>query len=182
MRLMAERESGRFLQMLGIFLAAIFCAFSLIIKWLRQINILKQKEKVLMREARLKDFLLKRLDVSKELVTLAQYPASDSQKLQQKLKQLVESQSFKLSDQKELIVTVNELFNNFAETLMERYPQLTDDELQLCCMVRCGFEAGLMATSMGVNLDSIYKKRSRLRKKINLERDEDFEIFLQKLG
>ena len=181
MRLLAERESGRLAQTLGIFSVVGAVLILLIIRWLHRLSVLKRKEQELTKEARLKDFLLKRLDVSKELVTLAQYPASDSQRLQQKLKQLVESQSFNLSDQKELIDTVNELFDNFAVKLTERYPQLTGDELQLCCMVRCGFEAGLMATAMGMNLDSIYKKRWRLRRKFNLEHDEDFELFLRKL-
>ncbi len=180
MRLRADREGERWVQTMAVALIAILFMFVMLIKAWQEQKLLKQKELLRQKESRLKEFLLKRLDVSKEIVTIMQTPLGDPEKLQAKLKSLIDSLSFNLSDQEELIIAVNELFNGFADKLKAAYPQLTADELQLCCMIRSGFDSGLISTALGVNFETIYKKRSRLRKKIGLDRDEDFESFLQK--
>ncbi len=143
-------------------------------------KMLYHKNRAMSKEHRLKEFLLKRLDVSKEVIALAQHSTLAPDKVQAKLRTLVEAHSFNLNDQKVLIDMVNELYDNFAVKLQAAYPQLSPDEVQLCCMVRSGFDTGLIATIMGLNFESVYKKRSRLRQKIQLEKDTDFERFLQK--
>ena len=144
-------------------------------------KLLKSETLAMKNEARLKEFLLKRLDVSKELVALMQHQKPDSEKIQTKLHALVDKLTFDAADSEALIGTVNELFNGFADKLAARYPVLTPDDIQLCCMIRAGFDAGVMSTIMGINFDSIYKKRSRLRKKIGLREKENIEDLMSKI-
>ena len=144
-------------------------------------KLLKSETLAMKNEARLKEFLLKRLDVSKELVALMQHPKPDPEKIQTKLHTLVDKLTFDAADREALITTVNELFNGFADKLAARYPVLTPDDIQLCCMICAGFDAGIMSTIMGIGLDSIYKKRSRLRKKIGLHEKEDIEDLMSKI-
>jgi tetratricopeptide (TPR) repeat protein len=144
-------------------------------------KLLKSETLAMKNETRLKEFLLKRLDVSKELVALMQHPKSDPEKIQTKLHALVDTLSFNAADREALIATVNELFNGFADKLTARYPVLTPDDIQLCCMIRAGFDAGIMSTIMGINFESIYKKRSRLRKKMGIHEKENIEDLMSKL-
>ncbi|MDR0691498.1 MAG: hypothetical protein LBF69_00495 [Prevotellaceae bacterium] len=144
-------------------------------------KLLKSETVAMKNEARLKEFLLKRLDVSKELVALMQHPKTDPEKIQIKLHTLVDKLTFDAADRETLIATVNELFNGFADKLVSRYPVLTPDDIQLCCMIRAGFDAGIMSTIMGIGFDSIYKKRSRLRKKMGIHEKEDIEDLMSKI-
>jgi tetratricopeptide (TPR) repeat protein len=144
-------------------------------------KLLKSETLAIKNETRLKEFLLKRLDVSKELVALMQHPKPNPEKIQTRLHALVDKLTFNAADSEALIATVNELFNGFADKLAVCYPVLTPNDVQLCCMMRAGFDAGIMSTIMGINFDSIYKKRSRLRKKIGLHEKESIEDLLSKI-
>jgi tetratricopeptide (TPR) repeat protein len=169
-----------FLLMLALVVVVLVLIFFLHRSRHRQ-KLLKSETLAIKNEARLKEFLLKRLDVSKELVALMQHPKPDPGKILTKLHALVDTLTFNAADREALTATVNELFNGFADKLAARYPVLTPDDIQLCCMIRAGFDAGIMSTIMGISPESIYKKRSRLRKKMGIHEKENIEEYMSKM-
>jgi tetratricopeptide (TPR) repeat protein len=181
MRLEANQQYDRFLLLVLVLGVVVLVLIFSLHRSRHHQKLLKSETLAMKNETRLKEFLLKRLDVSKELVALMQHPKPDPEKIQAKLHALVDKLTFNAADSKALIATVNELFNGFADKLAARYPVLTPDDIQLCCMIRAGFDAGIMSTIMGISFDSIYKKRSRLRKKIGIHEKENIENLMSKI-
>jgi rRNA maturation endonuclease Nob1 len=181
LRLKADQEYSQLASVLLVFVAvALILVFFLLSSRQRQ-KLLESEALAMKNEARNKELLLNRLDASKEIMTLEQHPNTDLNKTQSKLHSVVNKLTFNAADREALINTVNELFDGFADKLSARYPTLTPEDIQLCCMIRCDFDAGNVATIMGINFESVYKKRSRLRKKLGLKKKDNVDDFLAKI-
>ena len=63
----------------------------------------------------------------------------------------------------------------FFIKLKTAYPGLTPAETRLCSLLRLGINSNEMAAMMGISAVSIKKNRQRLRKKINLSKEEKLE-------
>lgn len=63
----------------------------------------------------------------------------------------------------------------FFMKLKTSYPDLTSGEIRLCSLIKLGFNSHQMAAMMGISTVSIKKNRQRLRKKINLPKDQKLE-------
>lgn len=72
-------------------------------------------------------------------------------------------------------------FPNFLIKLKESYPQLTELDILICCLLLTGFESGMIATILNVKIDSINKQRYRLRTRLQLQKSENLIDFLRKL-
>ena len=66
----------------------------------------------------------------------------------------------------------------FFAKLKERFPQLTQNDLQLCALYRLGLSAKEIASMRGIALDSARKARTRLRKKLALNTEDSLVDFL----
>jgi len=63
----------------------------------------------------------------------------------------------------------------FFLKLKTAYPGLTPAETRLCSLIKLGFSSHEMAAMMGISTMSIKKNRQRLRKKINLSKEQKLE-------
>ena len=69
----------------------------------------------------------------------------------------------------ELQEIVNDKFHGIVDYLKINYPDLSDDELNLCCLICFGFTNNQISILFGhTNSNSIFTKRHKLRKKIGL--------------
>jgi tetratricopeptide (TPR) repeat protein len=69
----------------------------------------------------------------------------------------------------ELREVVNEKFAGIVDYLEVQFPTLTEDELNLCCLVCFGFNNNQISILFGyTNPNSIFNKRHKLRKKMGL--------------
>ena len=62
-----------------------------------------------------------------------------------------------------------EVHKDFYKTLKHYYPDLTNNELKLCTLLKLNMNAKEAAAIMGVSPDSVKKARHRLRKKLALD-------------
>lgn len=76
---------------------------------------------------------------------------------------------------------VDVLNTAFYEKLNEKYPALTKTEVKLCSLIRLNIDNNEIAILQNVALESVYRSRSRLRKKLNLSPEEDLNALLRKL-
>ncbi|NVO10953.1 MAG: response regulator [Bacteroidales bacterium] len=67
---------------------------------------------------------------------------------------------------------------NFNNKLLKKYPNLSPAELKLCILIRIGMSIKDVAAVLYQSMDSIKVSRSRLRKKLNLDQDQNLEVFL----
>lgn len=68
--------------------------------------------------------------------------------------------------------------NLFYDSLYKKHSDLSRNELKLCALIKLNFSSKEMAQILGVSADSINKARYRLRKKMNLTRDENLVTYI----
>jgi len=69
-------------------------------------------------------------------------------------------------------------FPGFLYGLRARFPELTTGETRLFLLLKLGFDTKEMAGILGISLESIWKNRQRLRKKLALDEVTDFDAFI----
>ena len=92
--------------------------------------------------------------------------------------------SFSLDeDWKQFQMHFEEVHSGFYHILKERYPDLTPNEMRLSALVKLNLSIKEMAAIMGISPDSVKTARYRLRKKLELNTEEnltDFMLALEK--
>ncbi len=79
----------------------------------------------------------------------------------------------------ELIIKSNN--NNFTENLLKKFPNLTNSEIKLCTFLKLGMNTKEIASVLFQSIDSVKVARSRLRKKINLNSEQNLSAYLSSL-
>ncbi|MDX1591812.1 MAG: hypothetical protein R3283_07610 [Balneolaceae bacterium] len=78
-------------------------------------------------------------------------------------------------------IQMDELHQEFFQKLKKEYPELSSNELRLCAYLKLGFTSKEIADFSNIKPSSVYINRSRLRKKLNLDVEQDLEAFLSKI-
>jgi response regulator RpfG family c-di-GMP phosphodiesterase/DNA-binding CsgD family transcriptional regulator len=100
-------------------------------------------------------------------------------------KQMAESIMEKVFNtfEKESWKRLNNSFQNihptFLSNLSGKHPNLTPTENRLCILIRLGMNIKEIATLLYQSPDSIKVMRARLRKKIEIQKDQNLESYLQ---
>lgn len=77
---------------------------------------------------------------------------------------------------------VNQAFYGIVDYLRKTYPHLTEEDLNFCCLLYLKIPVDVMLLMYDfTNKNSLYNKRSDLRKKMGLSPEEDLDEFLEKL-
>ncbi|MFN8843204.1 MAG: LuxR C-terminal-related transcriptional regulator [Chryseotalea sp.] len=69
----------------------------------------------------------------------------------------------------------------FFDSLKKTYPEITQQELKICALSKLNLSLKEIASVLGISPESVKVTRSRLKKKLHLNRDEDFIAFLNNL-
>lgn len=130
----------------------------------------------------------------KELTTHAMHLAKKSEVLEnvkQKAKELKKLENGERSYQ-QLIQTINfdqqddknwenftqyfeQVHKDFGKKVKEKYPEVTKNELRLMALLKMNLSSKEIATILNISSDGIKKARQRLRKKMELSREESLE-------
>ena len=70
------------------------------------------------------------------------------------------------------------IHENFFRKLTERYPVLTPGDLRLCALLRLNYSSKEIAKMLNLTLRGVEAARYRLRKKLNLEEEENLVSFV----
>ena len=81
----------------------------------------------------------------------------------------------------EFEIRFKEVHVGFYNNLSKRYPDLTPNELRLCAFLRLNMTSKEISELTFQSPESIKKARYRLRKKLDLVRDDALVTFLSKL-
>jgi tetratricopeptide (TPR) repeat protein len=74
-----------------------------------------------------------------------------------------------------------QVHTGFFDSLLMQYPELSASDLKLCALLKLNLETKEMASLLGISPDSVKVSRSRLRKKLNLEAEQNLTLFLTAL-
>jgi DNA-binding response OmpR family regulator len=70
--------------------------------------------------------------------------------------------------------------SGFRKNLLKEFPDLSSTDLRLCAFLRMGMNTKDIAASIFQSAEGIKVKRSRLRKKMNLDRNDELTVFLSR--
>lgn len=76
---------------------------------------------------------------------------------------------------------IKELNSSFYKNLEKKYPNLTEKEKRLCALLRLNLSSKELASILGISFKSVEVSRYRLRKKINLKKQENLTTTINKL-
>lgn len=81
----------------------------------------------------------------------------------------------------EVVKTVNWLFDNFAERLAKEYPELTEEDVQLCCLIKLGISVSNIGIIVGILSTSVSKRKLRLKERLgeSFEGGQTLDIWIQ---
>ncbi|TXG39477.1 helix-turn-helix transcriptional regulator [Seonamhaeicola maritimus] len=68
--------------------------------------------------------------------------------------------------------------NTFYDKLLELHPDLTATDLKHCALIKLNFDSKEMSHLLGISINSVHMARSRIRKKLNLKRNENLTSYL----
>lgn len=66
----------------------------------------------------------------------------------------------------QIAILVNKIYPHFTERLTEAFPNLTELDQQLCCLIKLGFSVSQIAVFMAVSPTSVSQQKSRMKKRI----------------
>ena len=75
----------------------------------------------------------------------------------------------------------NEVHNEFLNQLKEDYPQLTKKDLKLCAYLKTNLTSKEIAPLMNISVRGVETHRYRLRKKLDIETNDNFQEFLEEI-
>ncbi|APZ45499.1 hypothetical protein BW723_03935 [Polaribacter reichenbachii] len=70
---------------------------------------------------------------------------------------------------------------SFYEELKTKFPNLRQSDLKLCALAKLNFSSKDMSKLLGISVESVHTSRSRLRKKLGLNRNDNLEEFINNL-
>lgn len=126
------------------------------------------------KSVQLQAFFQKRVNILKKLIDIAK---CGNEKLQTKLADI----SLSPEDWQLLQEGLNTSMDGIVDYIAKTYPALTEDDRKYCYLHYAGFSAQEIAILLNLRLDSIYKKRNRIRQRLHLESDVSLEDFLEEL-
>jgi len=84
-------------------------------------------------------------------------------------------------ERKSLYNYIKELNSNFYKNLEKKFPTLTRKEKRLCALLRLNLSSKEIASILGISFKSVEVNRYRLRKKMNLKKNEKLSNTINKL-
>jgi hypothetical protein len=79
----------------------------------------------------------------------------------------------------ELINHIDLMHRNISKRLEEKFPQLTQRDILICCLILANFDSGMISTILEIKIESIQKQRTRLRKKLQIQNHNNLLDFLR---
>lgn len=90
--------------------------------------------------------------------------------------------SFNLDrDWKDFKIAFEQVHEGFFEKLQKHYPNISPSETRLCALLRLNFASKEIAAIMGISPDSVKVARYRLRKKLELSRNDSLVDFIRNM-
>lgn len=117
------------------------------------------------------------VNIKEKLEDAQKNPAQSSMR-QKEIKRLIDT-SLKVEDHT-FEIQMDELHQSFFKNLQKEHPVLSIYDLRLCAYLKTGLNTQEIAEILDVLPSSLYVKRSRLRKKLDLGPDDDLYMILNK--
>lgn len=130
-------------------------------------------------------FISQRTNIYKDLAnSLKNLKFTDLNLLKQDINTLIKEYTFKFDlneDIQQFHANVETLQSDFLFRLKEKYPNLTDKDIQLAVQVKLKLSSKEIANINNISANSVEIGRHRLRKKLGLENKDNLIVFLENI-
>ncbi|MDD7914846.1 tetratricopeptide repeat protein [Polaribacter ponticola] len=130
-------------------------------------------------------FISQRSSIYKDLVaSFKRLNFSNSDQLKKDVNTLIKEYTFKFDfneDIQKFHTNVETLQSDFLFKIKEKFPKLTEKEVQLAVQVKLKLSSKEIANLNNISLNSVEIGRHRLRKKLNLEKKDNLVKFLENI-
>lgn len=116
--------------------------------------------------------LLEKLEITKKLTLISLQPIDKHKSFLEMYHEFIDGKTENL-DWSEIYFTINFLYDHFQENLVRYFPEFTEKEIQLCCLLKAGFKSDEIAYIFHVSVYSIQKWKTAIRKKEGLDERAD---------
>ena len=72
----------------------------------------------------------------------------------------------------------DQVHQDFAVKIKERYPNLTPNEIRLCCLVRINLANNEVASIQNISISGVEKAKYRLKRKLGLNPEQDLNQYI----
>ena len=100
-----------------------------------------------------------------------------------KIRTLENIVNFELHDEdnwQQLNVYFDQINQNFTERLVKTYPNLTQNDLRVCILIKLNLSVKEMASLLNISVPGVEKSKYRLKKRLNLSVEDDLNDLLRK--
>ena len=104
------------------------------------------------------------------LVILRKYVVEHAE-IVQRLKDKEEIFNLTDSDWNDIEATLNSMYNNFAHRLRTSYPQMKEEDLRFCLLVRLKLSNPSIGQIYSIGVSAVQKRKQRIKKEIFLIHD-----------
>jgi streptogramin lyase/DNA-binding CsgD family transcriptional regulator len=113
-------------------------------------------------------------EVKKDLIDLQKTPEKDTRSLVRKLDSELKNEDY----WKEFNLYFNEVDQKFIDKIIEKYPELTKNDLRLCSLLRMNLSTKEIASLLNISTRAVEQSRYRLKKRLKLDKSEDLSKFI----
>lgn len=119
--------------------------------------------------------------LKKDLKVIVDSPESEQKNKIKGFYANIQNNTLLLNGAQGLNERIDEIYKDFLSRLEQQYPELTKTEKRLCIMLLINMSSKEIAAITNTTIRSVETSRYRLRKKLNLLRDDDMAEFLKKI-
>lgn len=105
----------------------------------------------------------------------------DFNKLKSEIKKVIKSNAVNKHEWQTFESNLNQIHNEFIINLFKKHPVLTAKDIKLCVYLKMNLSSKEIAPMMNISFRGVELHRYRLRKKLNLNQDENLSKFLLSL-
>jgi DNA-binding CsgD family transcriptional regulator len=103
---------------------------------------------------------------------------TDFNKMKSEIKKTIKINALNKHEWETFEENLNQIHNQFSLNLFKKYPNLTSKDIKLCIYLKMNLSSKEIAPMMNISFRSIEIQRYRLRKKLNLSKEENLSKFL----
>jgi DNA-binding CsgD family transcriptional regulator len=79
-------------------------------------------------------------------------------------------------------INFNQIHQQFAEKIHTRHPNLTQNDIRLCCLIKINLTNREIATIQNISIAGVEKSKFRLKRKVGLEQEQDLNQYIHSLS
>ncbi|WP_306567088.1 tetratricopeptide repeat protein [Flavobacterium lindanitolerans] len=140
-----------------------------------------QQQIIQLREQELTSITLQLANLQDQISSIIENESSGtdskSNSVKSSLQQIIKQKDY----WKEFSIKFGQIHPNFNDKLQERFPVLTKNDINFCSLLKLNLSNKEIATLLQISHESVITKKYRIKKKINIQDDNEFQKIISEI-